>query len=78
MNNIILNEIKKALYKEKPIAKRVFFPMQLKYYDAKTSIGEIRFIIPIEDFGTIEWLDEMPAQLLIRWIRGIKFSIDGQ
>lgn len=62
-------EIKKILYKEKPIAKKQksrMLPKTHLHYHCITSLGEIKFKIPIEEGFNFE--DEMPAQLLIRWI----------
>lgn len=61
-------DIKKALYKEKPLAeKRVINDGNGNViYSCETSLGEVIFCIPTEeakDFGNRE-----PAQLLIRWI----------
>ena len=67
-----LNDIKKILYKEKPLAKLIrtvsdkngFF----YYYKAKTSLGIISFKIPNKEVVKTLFDKQMPAQLLIRWI----------
>lgn len=73
-----INEIKKALYKEKPMAKEtaIYRDGGSKDYQANTSLGVISFYVPIleqrDNDGNIlsEFLGkEIPAQLLIRWIK---------
>lgn len=66
-----LNEIKKALYKQKPEAKLLHIRKGKVCYF--TYIGEepfsrIDFEVPIEDMGDSSFYDSMNAQLLIRWI----------
>lgn len=63
-----MNEIKKVLYKEKPIAKFKMIRMEFAYYVTETSLGEIKFVIPVGDMGEADFLPEMDAKLLIRWI----------
>lgn len=64
------NQVKKILYREKPIAKIVIDPELFDegflFYTANTSIGEIAFKIPIEEGSSFK--DEEYAQLLIRWL----------
>jgi len=63
------NEIKKVLYKEKPIAHRQkirLLPKEHEYYHCITSLGEVKFKIPISEADGFE--DKMQSQLLIRWI----------
>lgn len=62
-----LNEIKKALYKEKPMAiKTGFEHRDYVHYVAQLSGKRIvQFEIPISE-ATFE--SNVPAQLLIRWI----------
>ena len=62
------NEIKKALYKEKPIAKFQMIRMGSAYYKTETSLGDVNFVIPTNDMGEADFLPEMDAKLLIRWI----------
>jgi hypothetical protein len=64
-----LNEIKKALYKEKPIAKKIAHPKNKSFlYETSVSGSNIRFNVPICEMGEKHFDSEMPAQLLIRWI----------
>lgn len=62
-----LNIIKKALYKEKPIAKLVNSGNHFYKYIVQTSLGEVEFHVPLLDLP-LEIKDEENAQLLIRWI----------
>ncbi len=64
-----LNEIKKALYKQKPIANLWGVSGHANYYE--TSIGDhkVKFRVPISEMGDTKFEDQMPAQLLIRWIK---------
>lgn len=63
------NEIKKALYKEKPIAMFRVNCADYKSYGTKLTEGTIiRFKIPFKDIGDNVFENEIPAQLLIRWI----------
>lgn len=64
-----INEIKRALYKEKPIAIMQRATQEGLEYKTTCSLGEINFIVPREDFGEGGFNDEEPAQLLIRWIK---------
>jgi hypothetical protein len=67
---MILNEIKKALYKEKPLANRYQGTIDQAYYRSRLNNGEtIWFKVPIADMGdTAYFKPVMPAQLLIRYI----------
>ena len=65
------NEIKKALYKNKPIAYlKASESSEDKYvYYAQLLNSEVvRFDIPLTDMGNEKFTVTMPAQLLIRWI----------
>lgn len=64
------NEVKKALYKEKPIAFQVFKDEQRASYICSLSNpnGEVLFNIPLSDAVGANLQDTMPSQLLIRWI----------
>jgi hypothetical protein len=75
MNN---NEIKKALYKEKPIAmhnvnfvetkgERPYPVLEWGYYTT-TSLGTHYFRVPLSEMGETPFEEEVPAQLLIRWL----------
>jgi len=66
-----LNEIKKALYKQKPTATLVNISKNGLLYTC--SIYEDKFIsidllIPLTDLGDATFNNKMDAKLLIRWI----------
>jgi len=62
------NEIKKALYKEKPKAIKVIDYDQVRIYEASTSLGNITFEVPFREMGENIFSDSIEAQLLIRWL----------
>ncbi len=65
-----LTEIKKALYKEKPIATLTTKDEQeYRYVTLLESINDfIAFRVPTKDMGDHRFKDDEPAHLLIRWI----------
>lgn len=71
-----LTEIKKTLYKEKPVAWQINDEtktidnksVKLITYKTECSIGTILFTVPTNDMGDKLFDNELPAQLLIRWI----------
>lgn len=64
-----LNDIKKALYKEKPSARFLHIKNGIARYYAHLENGfDIWFNIPCSDMGQTSFLFEMEAHLLIRWI----------
>jgi hypothetical protein len=69
-----LNDIKKSLYKEKPVAKFEYIRKGKAYYTTWASYENesidtrITFEIPVNDMGDADFLPEMDAKLLIRWI----------
>ncbi len=62
------NDIKKALYKEKPKAYLQFIRKGLVYYKATCSLGEVLFEIPVDDMGDADFRNTEDAQLLNRWL----------
>lgn len=66
------NEIKKALYREKPLAKRVENTGRDEYYYLYHTIilgnKDIFFKVPISDMGDNLFDSEISAQFLIRWV----------
>lgn len=61
-----LNAVKKALYKEKPIALKTNYKGDFAHYVAQLSnLTIVEFMIPLPE-ATFE--NNVPAQLLIRWI----------
>ena len=63
-----LTEIKKDLYKDKPKAKFEFIRKGIAYYTAMSGRETVVFKIPISDMGDADFLPEMDAQHLNRWI----------
>lgn len=64
-----LNEIKKALYREKPKAKLHLVKSGILYYSAVLSDEtDIRFNVPVEDMGDGAFYALEESQHLIRWI----------
>lgn len=64
-----LNSVKKALHKEKPIAKVIAETNEHKGYVCELANKQIiYFHVPIKEMGEKEFEDEINAQLLIRWI----------
>jgi len=71
MTNI---EIKKALYKQKPIADLIHKEEDYIYYECSLDCGTvIYFKIPKEETvdadGNYIFSESEPAQLLIRWLK---------
>lgn len=65
-----IDEIKKALYKEKPIAIRSY--TNLKFYGYTAILKDqtvVKFIIPISEMGDLRFGNTEQSQLLIRWIK---------
>lgn len=69
------NEIKKALYKEKPTAKIDYLHGEIvvrggivKYKALLQDGTEVGFDVKVSEMGDADLLLEMPAQLLIRYI----------
>lgn len=74
-----LNEIKKQLYKDKPKASFVHARKEGLLYSCECRTPEVNekglsvwknifFQVPIIELGETAFIDEMPAQLLIRYI----------
>ena len=66
------NEIKKALYKEKPTAYLKSNDDGYEYYSTIESMNLlVRFNIPVSDMGTSihRFKAQMPAHELIRWLK---------
>lgn len=68
-----LNDVKKALYKQKPLAKLLYVRKGDVLYQCSLTNDEgelenIRFNVPVSDMGDSDFLPEMEAKLLARWI----------
>lgn len=69
-------EIKKALYKQKPIAEFTHIKSGIAYYRTIVLLGsekikynqQVFFEIPVNDMGDASFTTEMDAKLLNRWI----------
>jgi len=61
------NEIKKRLYKEKPIAVRTKEEKGYRYI-TETSEEKVEFFVPYEEMGMTVFDEEISAQFLIRWL----------
>lgn len=74
-----LTEIKKELYKQKPVADLIYIRKGIAYYDTKIKIQEepiikyktIFFEIPVNDMGDADFTSVMDGKLLIRWIKEV-------
>ena len=67
------NEIKKALYKQKPMAQFTMIRKEVAYYQTTIvnddeSSTRINFEIPVGDMGDADYYQEMDAKLLNRYI----------
>lgn len=64
-----LIEIKKELYRQKPIANFTMIRIGVAYYQTVLDNGYlVNFHIPIEDMGSADFKTTMDAKLLNRWI----------
>ena len=66
------NEVKKALYKQKPIAEFTCIVGTTLYYKTKVEIDDktitVDFSIPVEEIGDAVFYKEMYGQFLNRYI----------
>lgn len=67
---MIIEDIKKLLYKEKPIADLCHETKYFKYYE--TEVGNNLFIFRISVEEAVNFERQIPAQLLIRWLYQFK------
>ena len=66
---MLKNEIKKELYKQKPLAMFVMVRKFVAYYTACLENETIiNFEIPCDDMGDADFLQFMDAKLLIRYL----------
>ena len=63
------NEIKKALYKENPMAVLHNVRKDGLFYTTGFGATLVSFLIPLGEIGEVIWEARMPAKLLIRWIQ---------
>lgn len=65
-----ITEIKKALYKEKPAAHKIFTGNIAYQYYAELADGtKVYFEVPVSDMGELPFEATEQAQLLIRYIK---------
>lgn len=64
------DEIKKAIYREKPEAHLRHIKKTGIIYEAEIEFGPypIVFQVSLEDLGEAEWKERMPSQLLLRYL----------
>lgn len=72
------DQIKKALYREKPEAKLLYIKKNGIHYRTFINVmvseniteetASVFFKVPLEDLGDAEWLASMPSQLLLRYL----------
>lgn len=76
------SEIKKALYREKPLAeitKDLFLVTPLDSLSYKTTLEngyDVYFNVPLKEWKEGNMVDVMESQLLIRWLLKIKEQLD--
>lgn len=64
-----INDIKKALYKENPVAVLIHINKGIVYYETSLQSAQvIYFAVPVSDMGDASYYPEMEAKLLIRYI----------
>lgn len=64
------NEVKKALYKQKPLADLLFVKDGNAVYQTFLEDStRIVFEVPVSDMGDASFYVSMDAKLLIRWIK---------
>jgi|TARA_R110000824_G_scaffold106610_10_gene252065 hypothetical protein len=69
INKMTTIEIKKALYKQKPMANLTMIRIGVAYYTTMLDGGAIvSFEIPISDMGSTDFFPTMEGKLLNRWI----------
>lgn len=67
---MIKDEIKKDIYKEKPVAKLIDISKEGIYYRAHvlSNAYDVYFKVPLQDLGDAKWYSTMPSQLLLRYL----------
>lgn len=62
------NEIKKLLYISKPTAEFLYIRKGSAFYKTIVNDVHVMFNVPVSDMGDADFLPQMDAKLLIRWI----------
>jgi hypothetical protein len=69
---VFINEVKKALYKQKKLAHRVSQSNFVWQYQCDVEVNghpfTCNFSVPTSDMGETEFTDSIQAQLLIRYL----------
>lgn len=69
---VFSNEVKKALYKQKPIANLVSEHPYILQYQCDVTVNDKPFVcnfsVPVSDMGDTTFTNSMPAQLLICYL----------
>lgn len=69
---IFQNEVKKALYKQKPLAHIVNQTNHIWSYQCDVIVGgrafTCNFSVRVDEMGEATFIRDMSAQLLIRWL----------
>lgn len=70
MTNTERDEIKKDIYRTKPVAELLYINKDGIHYKAHVweSAYNIFFRVPLNDLGEAKWSANMPAQLLLRYL----------
>jgi len=63
-----MNELKKSIYKNNPIAELLFARKGVLVYSSHVPECAITFSIPMDDMGEADFFPTMRAKYLIRWI----------
>ena len=64
-----INEVKKSLYKQKPAASLMYIRKGTAYYETHLQDAtRLMFEVPVDDMGDADFLPQMDAKLLIRWV----------
>lgn len=63
------NELKKILYREKPVAYLDFIRKGKVYYRCVVNDIHMSFEVPFEDMGDADYFPTMDAHLLIRYLQ---------
>lgn len=62
-------EIKKMIYKEKPMAELLYIRKEKAYYKTQLENStSVLFSVPVIDMGDADFLPNMEAKYLLRWI----------
>lgn len=64
------DEVKKDLYKEKPLAKIIRVNKDGIHYKTHvlSNAYDVYFTVPLNEIGDAKWDSQMPSQLLLRYM----------